>query len=104
MRWAQGWFQVSLRHLTVALRSPHLSLRQKLGLVYLLGWREVYPWVSMQMFPIIAYYATRAGGLDKLNWVIPIFVLTTAFTLGTGPGQTVLAYALADPEIRGRRT
>jgi cellulose synthase/poly-beta-1,6-N-acetylglucosamine synthase-like glycosyltransferase len=104
MRWAQGWFQVSLRHLVLAWRSPHLSLRNKIGLMYLLGWREVYPWISMQMFPLIAYYATKAGGLDKLDWAIPIFVLTTIFTLGTGPAQTVFAYALADPEIRARKS
>jgi hypothetical protein len=58
----------------------------------------------MQMFPLIAYYATKAGGLDKLDWAIPIFVLTTIFTLGTGPAQTVFAYALADPEIRTRKS
>ncbi|HWH32002.1 MAG TPA: response regulator, partial [Egibacteraceae bacterium] len=53
MRWAQGWFQVSIRHLWRALRSPGLSVRQKLGALHLLGWREVYPWLSLQMFPII---------------------------------------------------
>ena len=31
MRWAQGWFQVSCRHLGPILRSPRLTLRQKLG-------------------------------------------------------------------------
>ena len=32
LRWAQGWFQVSVRHLWPLLRRPHLSLRQKAGL------------------------------------------------------------------------
>ncbi|MFD1733705.1 glycosyltransferase family 2 protein [Deinococcus malanensis] len=31
LRWAQGWFQVSLKHLPLGLRSRHLTLRQKLG-------------------------------------------------------------------------
>ena len=39
MRWAQGWFQVSCRHLVSTLRSPSLDLRQKVGVVYLLGCR-----------------------------------------------------------------
>ena len=45
MRWAQGWFQVSCLHLWPILRSSALTLRQKVGATYLLGWREVYPWV-----------------------------------------------------------
>ncbi len=103
MRWAQGWFQVSLKHLWRGVRSPHLTARQKLGLTYLLGWREIYPWLSFQIFPIIVYWAWEKGGLDKLDWLIPIFVLTTVFTLSAGPGQTLFAYLLAVPEIRQHR-
>jgi cellulose synthase/poly-beta-1,6-N-acetylglucosamine synthase-like glycosyltransferase len=97
MRWAQGWFQVSLKHLPRALTSPHLSLRQKLGFAHLLGWREIYPWLSPQMFPIIAYWLWRG---DALNWYVPIFVLSSLFTLSVGPGQTLFAYLLGAPEIR----
>jgi CheY-like chemotaxis protein/cellulose synthase/poly-beta-1,6-N-acetylglucosamine synthase-like glycosyltransferase len=100
MRWAQGWFQVSLKHLPRALASPHLSPRQKLGFAHLLGWREIYPWLSPQMFPIIAYWLWRG---DALDWSVPIFVLTTLFTLSVGPGQTLFAYLLAAPEIRRRK-
>jgi len=32
--------------------------------------------------------------------LIPIFILTTVFTLSTGPGQTLLAWRLAHPDIR----
>lgn len=97
MRWAQGWFQVSVKHLPQALRSKHLSLRQKLGFVHLLGWREIYPWLSPQMFPIIAFWLWRGHTLD---WYVPIFVLTTLFTLSVGPGQTLFTYLLSAPEIR----
>ena len=38
MRWSQGWFQVCLRHTLATLRSPNVSLRQKLGHVHLLAW------------------------------------------------------------------
>ncbi|HET9691370.1 MAG TPA: response regulator [Acidimicrobiales bacterium] len=103
MRWAQGWFQVSLRHLWPVLRTRHMTLRQKLGALFLLGWREVYPWLSLQMFPIIAYKADAAGGVGHLNWLIPVLVLTSLFTLSVGPGQVVFAYAVAHPSVRARR-
>lgn len=100
MRWAQGWFQVSNKYLGKVLRSRELSVRQKLGLFYLLGWRELYPWVAVQMFPLIAYWALKYGGLERIDWLVPVFVLTSLFTLTVGPGQTILSYRLASPEIR----
>lgn len=100
MRWAQGWFQVSLKHLLLGLRSPKLSLRQKFGFFQLLGWREIYPWISVQIFPVIAFWAWKYGGLSNLDWFVPIFVLTTIFTLSVGPGQTLFAYLLGVPELR----
>lgn len=102
MRWAQGWFQVSLRHLWPALRSKTLSRRQKGGFVFLLGWREVYPWISAQMFPIIAYWIFR-DGFDRLDWFVPVVVLTTLYTLSVGPGQVVLSYRLGNADIRQHR-
>ena len=100
MRWAQGWFQVSLGHLRRGWSSPHLTLRQKAGFTFLLGWREVYPWLSFQMFPVIAFYAVRAKGLDQLDWAVPVFVLTSLFTLTVGPWQTLFAYRQAHPSIK----
>src|ERR1051326_545846 len=100
MRWAQGWFQVSYRYLFRGLASPHLELRQKLGLIHLLSWREAYPWIANQVFPIIIFWAIKFGGVQKIDWLVPIFVLTTIFTLGTGPGQTFLAWRLAHRDIR----
>ncbi|WP_394755928.1 glycosyltransferase [Rhodoferax sp.] len=100
LRWSQGWFQISKKWTLPALRSRHLSLRQKAGVVMLLVWREAYPWVSMQIIPLIAYWAVRAGSLANIDWFIPLFVVTTLFTLGTGPGQILFVYKLADPQIR----
>jgi DNA-binding response OmpR family regulator len=100
MRWAQGWFQVSLRHLPGVMLSSRLSLRQKVGMWWLLGWREAFPWISIQILPLITFWAIKHGGLQNLDWVIPVFVLATLFTLSTGPGQTAFAYLRAAPEIR----
>ncbi len=104
MRWAQGWFQVSLRHLKQSLASPHLSVRQKAGFLFLLAWREAYPWVSLQMFPIIAYLAVREGGVNRLDWAVPVFVLTTVFTLSVGPGQALFAYLRGHESVKEHRS
>lgn len=103
MRWAQGWLQVTLRHAWRGMRSQYLSPRQKLGLFHLLAWREIYPWLSLQMFPIIAYWTVKLGSVQRLDWFVPIFVLTTLFTLTVGPGQAIFAYRNADPAIKQRR-
>ncbi|MCB0896551.1 MAG: glycosyltransferase family 2 protein [Nocardioidaceae bacterium] len=100
MRWAQGWFQVSLRHFWSTLRSPVLDLRQRLGVVYLLGWRELYPWLALLTWPLIGFYVWRDGGLDLTS---PMFLLLTLFTTASGPVQTIAAYRLAVPEVRRHR-
>lgn len=97
MRWAQGWFQVSLKHLRPILGSSRLTLRQKLGATYLLGWREVYPWVAVLSWPLIGFYVWRDGGLDLAS---PIFALITLLVTVSGPLQTWAAWRLATPEIR----
>ena len=97
MRWAQGWFQVSLRHLWPILRQPSLTLRQKIGVAYLLGWREVYPWLAMSVWPLFGFLAWRDGGF-QLD--IPIFMLLTLFTTVSGPLQTLAAWRLATPDLR----
>jgi cellulose synthase/poly-beta-1,6-N-acetylglucosamine synthase-like glycosyltransferase/GGDEF domain-containing protein len=97
MRWAQGWFQVTIQHTRRVWKSPHLSFRQKCGASYLLGWREVYPWLSLQVFPLVAYWLSRG---DRLSFGWPIFLLTTLFVITVGPFQTLFAYKLADDEIK----
>ena len=97
MRWAQGWFQVSVRHLWSLLRNPHLSVRQRLGLGYLLGWREVYPWISLAAWPLLGFLVWRDGGLD---FSTPLFLLITLFVTVSGPLQTLAAYRLAAPSVR----
>ena len=103
MRWAQGWFQVALKRTVPLLRSPKLTLRQKAGVFHLLVWREIYPWISTQVIPIILYWAWRAGGFHHINWFVPIFIVTSIVTLGTGPGQVLLIYRQADAAIKSRK-
>lgn len=97
MRWAQGWFQVSVRHLRPILSSRQLTGRQKLGASYLLGWREVYPWLSVLAWPLLGFLAWRDGGLHMSS---PIFLLATLFITVSGPLQTLAAWRLSTPEVR----
>jgi cellulose synthase/poly-beta-1,6-N-acetylglucosamine synthase-like glycosyltransferase len=96
LRWAQGWFQVSRHHLAVTLRSD-LSRRQKFGMAILLGWREIYPWISPTMMAVLGYLIWRDGGLSFSS---PLFLITTLYTITCGPVQAVFAWRLAPPEIR----
>ena len=101
LRWAQGWFQVSMRHVFKMLRMPHFSVRQKLGIFNLLLQREAYPWISLQIFPLVAFWIYRG---DVLDWTVPIFLATTIFTATVGPGQVGFAYRLAHPDIKKHRS
>ncbi|WP_368396486.1 glycosyltransferase [Streptomyces sclerotialus] len=99
-RWAQGWLQVSLKHLWRSLRSPRFTPRQKAGLLVLLGWREVQPWLTLQMLPVLMYAVWQAGGPGGLDWTVPVCLLATACTLSAGLVQAAFAWRLAAPELR----
>lgn len=102
-RWAQGWFQVSYSYLFRALASRKVSFRQKLGLVHLMAWREAYPWVTNQIIPIIIFWAVKLGGIGRIDWLVPVFVATTIFTLTSGPSQVLFVWRLAHRDIRRHR-
>jgi cellulose synthase/poly-beta-1,6-N-acetylglucosamine synthase-like glycosyltransferase len=101
MRWAQGWFQVSLRHGHAIVADKHLNPRQRFGLFMLLGWREAFPWVSALMWPILAFAVLRDGHLPSGVILLALITVATAIS---GPVQLFFAYRLAAPEIRQRRS
>jgi cellulose synthase/poly-beta-1,6-N-acetylglucosamine synthase-like glycosyltransferase len=103
MRWAQGWSQVSRRHLWKAVGSPALTIRQKLGLAWLLGWREVYPWLSPQIYPLILFGLLHPVPGDGFRLNVSLYLLAALFSTMVSPTQALFAYALADPTIRRRR-
>jgi hypothetical protein len=104
MRWAQGWHQVSRRYFcrSVFGRGASLSVRQRLGLAYLLGWRELYPWISIQMVPIMLTFAWR-DGLGSLDRFTPLLTLAALFSIGTAAAQALFTYRLAEPSVRRQR-
>jgi cellulose synthase/poly-beta-1,6-N-acetylglucosamine synthase-like glycosyltransferase len=104
MRWSQGWSEVSARHLGAALRSPTMDPRQRLGSAFLLGWREAIPWVGLQIVPLVAYEAAWRPDHHGLRWALPIFMVLSMYTVGVNVVQSGLAWRLAVPELRARRS
>ncbi len=93
LRWSQGWFQVTLRHQASIWRSTHLSFRTKAYWTYMLGWRELFPLVSLQVFSLMI----AAVFLDRpIDWVKNWYLAgTTVFTLAAGPITAIATYRVA---------
>ena len=104
MRWAQGWFQVSVKHAFGLLLSRDTTIQQKLGIWHLVVWREIYPWISMQIIPIVMFWVVRNGGFHNIDWFVPIFVVTSIVTLSTGPAQIYYIYRLSHESLKPHRS
>ena len=99
MRWAQGWFQVSIKHAFGLLGSEKTTIRQKIGIWHLLIWREIYPWISLQIIPIILFWAVLFDGFHNIDWFVPLFIVTSLVTLGTGPAQIFYIWQLSHESV-----
>ena len=64
LRWAQGWAQVSLKYANKCICSDLLSIRQKLGLIYLLTWREIFPYMTFWPLICVAAHIKSGNNLD----------------------------------------
>jgi cellulose synthase/poly-beta-1,6-N-acetylglucosamine synthase-like glycosyltransferase len=93
LRWAQGWFQVTLRHQAAIWRARHLGFRTKAYWTYLLSWREMFPFLSLQVFALLAAsWALRR----PIAWLgDPYLVATAILTLLAGPVASVATYRVA---------
>jgi cellulose synthase/poly-beta-1,6-N-acetylglucosamine synthase-like glycosyltransferase len=101
LRWAQGWFQVTLRHVhSAVLPASPMDARQRRGMLVLLGWREVFLWLTALMPAVLAFSFWRDGGFVTPSTGL---LLLTVFTLSSGPIQIWFAYRLGAPEIRQHR-
>ena len=103
LRWAQGWYQVTKIRLDSALRSKRLTIRQKIGMFYLLAWRELFPWIAMQIIPLICFWAYQAGSFSAIDWFVHPFFLITIYVMSTGPAQAYFVHRMADPQIKKRK-
>jgi len=97
-RWAQGWLEVALKHSGTLMRSPYYTPRQKFLWFYLLAWREVYPALSIQFFPLL--FASALTGIG-IHWFgNTFFLLAGIINLACGPLVLLATYFLAPPKSR----
>lgn len=56
LRWAQGWFQVSMKHLWPSTRSKMLTRKQKFACFLLFCWREMFPYIIFHSIILAAVH------------------------------------------------
>ena len=97
-RWAQGWLEVALKHTGALMRSPHYSLGTKAVWFYLLAWREFYPALAIQFFPLV--FASALTGI-KIHWFgSPWLIAAAVLNWGCGPFVLLTTCACAPPRTR----
>jgi cellulose synthase/poly-beta-1,6-N-acetylglucosamine synthase-like glycosyltransferase len=103
-RWAQGWFQVTIRHSADVRASRVLSAWVRFYWLVMLVWRELFPIVSLQVFTVLIAQAIAGQPFHLLR--DPFLIATTIVTLATGVLVGLAAYRVSTPEARaqlGRR-
>lgn len=97
LRWAQGWLQVSIKHCWPMMTNKHFGIRSKIGAFCLLFVREAYPWISVQIIPLLLFKWLTGQPID---WGIPLFIGTSAYTAAIGPITVLATYRLAHPSLK----
>lgn len=89
-RWAQGWFQCSLKYQVDILTNKFLNIFQKFMWTTLLMWRVIYDILSHFLFPVLfAFWLTRGKielPMNSFIWFALFFVLLS------GPFESLVAY------------
>lgn len=89
-RWAQGWYQCSMKYQLPVLASSYLNLRKKFLWTTLLFWRVFYDIVSHFIFPILFAYWLYS---NKINLPMNAYIwFALLFTMLSGPFETIVAY------------
>ncbi|WP_051471604.1 glycosyltransferase [Patulibacter minatonensis] len=97
-RWAQGWFQVTIRHTPDVRRSRVLGPWVRFYWLVMLVWREMFPIISLQIFTVLA--AQAIAGLPFHLLRDPFLIATTIITLLTGVVLGLASYRTATDESR----
>jgi hypothetical protein len=97
-RWAQGWFQVTIRHTADVKRSRVLGPWVRFYWLVMLVWRELFPIVSLQIFTVLT--AQAIAGLPFHLLRDPFLIGTTLVTLLTGVVLGLASYRVATDESR----
>jgi len=89
-RWAQGWFQCSLKYQLPIFKYSGLNFFQKFMWTTLLSWRVVYDILGHYLLPIVfAFWLLKGRIIFPMNNFIWFALF---FTLFSGPFEAVVAY------------
>ena len=80
-RWAQGWLEVSIKHIFPTLRSANLSIRQKVACFLILFWRELFVYVIFHPICLILAYVIKTHAMVHPT-TVQIVILITVGVLG----------------------
>ena len=97
-RWAQGWFQVTIRHTPDVLRSRVMGPWVRFYWLVMLVWREMFPIISLQIFTVLL--AQLIADLPFHLLRDPFLIGSAVVTLGTGVVLGVASYRVATDESR----
>lgn len=102
LRWAQGWFQVTRAYGSDVRHRFSLSRRQRIGMMFLLRWREVTPWVGQLAVPLVGYALWQADGdWSAVSLGLPLTLLFLV-SLSTTLGQLIFGWLNATATMRRR--
>jgi len=89
-RWAQGWFQCSVRHTAPLLRDRTLGFGPRFSWLWLLVWRLIYDSLSHLLLPVLfAFWYWRSEVVLPLN---PYIVFAVLYTFLSGPFEALVSY------------
>jgi cellulose synthase/poly-beta-1,6-N-acetylglucosamine synthase-like glycosyltransferase len=92
-RWAQGWLEVSLKYQRRIWKSTKFNRWQKIYWTYLLYYREVYPLLALQIFPILFSLLLHQGSIPLTD--NPYLWSSTVITLLSGVHQVLAVVKIA---------
>lgn len=96
LRWAQGWAEVSVKYVRKCIVSDRLSLRQKVGMAYLLAWREAFIYVTFWPVMCIISSLVRYGAVP----FAPVFTATGVVVFVSGLLRTAVTYRVSTGVIK----
>lgn len=94
LRWAQGWFQVSMKYLSLGLKSNILTPRQKFAIGFLFFWRELYPYFTFHPWLLIIVYTIRQGYVSGI-----MLTASTLFCFFMLLVKLIMVYGLANGNV-----
>ena len=97
LRWAQGWYEVTLRQITLPFRrAPGLTLWSRFCLFLLLPFREAYVYFSSFTVPIAVVYLTSRCGWGCVDYRLLAFA---GFCLVVPIAMTIMAWNITHDRV-----